>query len=231
MKKMVVCRLEDALIEDNEAILMETMLEIDRIKNNYLFSIITANDFKYVIDYNRDFPFIDCVFAFNGNYVFDVLKNKCVYDRFIDKNIVNKILSGNNWRIFGYTLNGLFECKNCIDVDVYRLDIFCKSINKTYKELLDMNLNVDILTCKDSRGRFIRVINKVDITGIINKLQSDSKDVIFIGGNLDDRSIIENYGGFIVKNSPTILKKIDGIKVSKCNRSRGVCDILKKLEN
>ena len=57
------------------------MLEIERIrKSGNKFVILTNRSAEELTFCNRDFPFIDYIIAFNGNYVLDVENNKCLLD-------------------------------------------------------------------------------------------------------------------------------------------------------
>ncbi|MBQ9018728.1 MAG: HAD hydrolase family protein [Bacilli bacterium] len=92
MIKMVVSSFYNTLINKEEAIDMSTMLEIDRIRNEkVLFTISTNGLYKEILDYNKDFPFVDYIISLNGSYIYDVLKDKCIYKQKIAKIDVKKI--------------------------------------------------------------------------------------------------------------------------------------------
>ena len=81
MKKMVINSLYNTLIDKEDAIPLSTMLEIERIrKSGNKFVVLTNRSAEELAFYNRDFPFIDYIIAFNGNYVLDVENNKCLLD-------------------------------------------------------------------------------------------------------------------------------------------------------
>ena len=66
MIKMVVCSFYNALINEEEAIPTSTMLEIERLrKKGIVFSICTNELYKEIIDYNRDFHFVDYIIYIN----------------------------------------------------------------------------------------------------------------------------------------------------------------------
>ena len=70
MYKMIVSDFSGTLINSDEAISVSTMLELDRVrKNGVIFCITTSKGIRVVKDYNRDFPFIDYIVAFNGSYI------------------------------------------------------------------------------------------------------------------------------------------------------------------
>ena len=90
--KMVVSSFSKTLINSEEAIGYSTMVEIDRIRNNDIkFSIMTNESLRNVIDYNKDFPFIDYVISFNGAVVYDVINKEFLYKKNISNSTIKKI--------------------------------------------------------------------------------------------------------------------------------------------
>ena len=68
------------------------MVEIDRIrKDGCLIAISTGRVLKSVMDYNRDFPFVDYVISCNGAYVYDVNNKKAIYKKNVLPSIMKKI--------------------------------------------------------------------------------------------------------------------------------------------
>ena len=77
MYKLFVSDFYKTLLDSDDAINLSTMVEIDRIrKNGCLFVIATGSLLSSVLDYNRDFPFIDYIIACNGSYTYDVNRQK-----------------------------------------------------------------------------------------------------------------------------------------------------------
>ena len=77
MKKMIINSFYNTLIDKEDAIPLSTMLEIERIrKSGNKYVILTNRSAKELEFYNRDFPFIDYIISFNGNYVVDLENNK-----------------------------------------------------------------------------------------------------------------------------------------------------------
>ena len=94
--KMVVSSFNKTLINSEEAISYSTMVEIDRIRNNGdKFSIMTRESLRKVIDYNKDFPFIDYVISFNGAVVYDVVNKDFLYKKNISNSLNYKNLNHN----------------------------------------------------------------------------------------------------------------------------------------
>ena len=92
MIRIIVCSFYNTLIDSEEAIPASTMLEIDRIRNNkVLFTISTNGTYNEVLEYNKDFPFVDYIISLNGSYVYDAINNKCIYKQKIAKNDIKKI--------------------------------------------------------------------------------------------------------------------------------------------
>ena len=82
MYKMIVSDFDGTLIDSDEAIPLSTMVEIDRIRKlGVKFVVATGRILKSVLDYNRDFPFLDYVISCDGAYVYDVSNRKTLYKK------------------------------------------------------------------------------------------------------------------------------------------------------
>ena len=67
MYKLVVSGFDNVLINSDEAISTSTILEIDRVRNNeVLFAILCDRGYKEVLEYNKDFSFVDYIISCNG---------------------------------------------------------------------------------------------------------------------------------------------------------------------
>lgn len=92
MYKLLVSDFDGTLLDSDEAIPLTTMVEIDRIrKTGSLIAISTGRVLKSVMDYNRDFPFIDYVISCNGAHVYDVNNKKVIYKKNVLPSIMKKI--------------------------------------------------------------------------------------------------------------------------------------------
>ena len=92
MIKMVVSSFYNALIDKEEAIPTSTMLEIERIRSKgILFCVATNRSYQEVLEYNRDFPFLDYIVSLNGSYVYDVMKEKCLSKNRLTTSTIKKI--------------------------------------------------------------------------------------------------------------------------------------------
>ena len=92
---MVINSFYNTLIDKEDAIPVSTMLEIERIrKNNHKFTIMTNRSCKELLEYNRDFPFIDYIISYNGSYVYDVENSKCLLDEKLKEEDIEFIKNG-----------------------------------------------------------------------------------------------------------------------------------------
>ena len=171
MYKLLVSDFDGTLLDSDEAIPLSTMVEIDRIrKNNTLVAISTGRVLKSVMDYNRDFPFIDYVISCNGAYVYDVNNKKVIYKKNVLPSIIKKIkkmygeydicfCDTNYW----HTLHGKNKKRNLEDgerlikdfdnfyeknkTNIYKLEILFdnkKIRDSVYDEIKELKLKITI---------------------------------------------------------------------------------------
>ena len=82
MYKILISDFEDTLLDIEDAIPLSTMLSLDKIRNEKVsYVVVTRKNFKSVLDYNKDFPFMDYIIALDGAYVYDVNKDKPLFKR------------------------------------------------------------------------------------------------------------------------------------------------------
>ncbi|MBR3049404.1 MAG: HAD family phosphatase [Bacilli bacterium] len=171
MYKLLVSDFDGTLLDSDEAIPLTTMVEIDRIrKDGCLIAISTGRVLKSVMDYNRDFPFIDYVISCNGAYVYDVNNKKVIYKKSVLASVIKKLK-----KLYGeydinfcdtkywYFLHGnnkerpLEERERRIkDFDsfyeknkssIYKVEILFddkKTCDRVYDEILELNLKITI---------------------------------------------------------------------------------------
>ena len=64
-------------------------LKKDRIRNkDVLFTVSTNGLYKEILEYNKDFPFIDYIVGYNGGVIYDCLNKNIICD-----NLLKPILS------------------------------------------------------------------------------------------------------------------------------------------
>ena len=222
MIRMLISRFYNTLIDKEEAIPMSTMLEIDKLRNKgILFSVCTNRDKDSVLYYNHDYPFIDYVIAYNGNYIYDVNKDKYLYKNPLNKSVVQEIekLFKDN------ELNYYKE-----DNKVYKIEI---KVKKNEFKLIDKLKNIDIKSSlfKYNKEYFIEITSS-NITNAVKylstKLKLSPTDIASVIGNLSEKELIDNIENtYVVSNSPKELKKLTS-KKTKSNNSKGVENIIKK---
>lgn len=234
MKRIIVSGFEDTLIDDNEAINMKTMLEIDRVRTNkYLFAVVTSNCLDYVLSYNKDFPFLDFIIFFDGRAIYDVKLNKLIYKNSINYSIT-KVIVDNFFDndIYIYTAFGKIKVNNLDDISDYkrnilRIDILGDKVNEIFKKINSLNLNVTVI--KDS---CIKIYSNCSRDIAIEKLcfrkKINAESCYVIGGNENDLEMIEKYNGVCVKNAPIKLKRVSS-DVMSCDDSLGVCEFLSEF--
>ena len=241
MYKLVVSSFDNTLINSEEAISTSTMIKLDEIRNRgILFGISTNRCYREILTYNRDFPFIDYIISYNGAYVYDVNKNKCIFKKSLLLSIIKKIYNYFiDYDLLFYTEDNYYTKIDICDEffkknKIYKICICCRNKNnlKEVSNLLSL-LNLDINFYKDDSNYIIEIIR-----GSINKfcgLESICKnkisldDVVVIGYDFSDKEILENVGySVIVSNGDKGLKNIVSC-VTSSNNDKGVERILEKL--
>ncbi len=255
MYKMVVCDFFGALINSEEAIPLSTMLELDRIRKNGVFFCITTNkSARTIIEYNKDFPFIDYVVAFNGSYVYDINKGKVIYDKGISVTRFKKIYKLFNKKdMCFYTLDscnytGKYRDNDfselIIDIDdfieekkneIYKVKVFFED-KKDAKEALKILKDDSKLTC------YLRENNKVYVLEIYNSLNNKLSGVekvlaknkialeeVLAICSVDSSCCLAKKVGcsYVMKNGDSALHKI--VKnLTGTNEEKGVEQVIKK---
>lgn len=222
MLRMVITSFYNTLIDNEDAISMSTMLEIDKLrKNNTLFTICTNRDKDEVLYYNKDYPFIDYIISMNGNYIYDVKKDTSIYKKALKKSTIKKIE-----KIFqSYELKYYKE-----ENEIYKIEI---PIKKKEINIINeiSNLEVSSSIFKYNNNLFIEITSLNTYEGIkylLKKLKITNNDVISIIGNLSEKEIINNIDKtYVVSNANKELKSISNYK-TKSNNLKGVEQVLIK---
>ncbi len=234
MVKMVVSSFYNTLINEEEAIPTSTMLEIERLRlKGIQLTVCTNRLYQDVLDYNKDFPFIDYIVSLNGSYVWDVGKKKCIFKNKIPKTSVKRIITAftdNN--IIYYNYNSVVANNQNIETqDLYKIEIELKNIQEQEK-IKKINVNSSVFIDK---GRIILEITSpksnmfIGVNQILVKKGLKKEELIVIGCNESDESLIQNIPeSYIVKNSCELLKKYPN-KILDNHNTKGVENILKEL--
>jgi len=181
MKRLIIINF-NALLDEEEAIPVSIMLEIERIrKKGIVFSVYTANTYQEVLDYNRDFPFIDYIISLNSSHLFDVKEDKAILNEVLTSNIVNEITKLYSKHDI-YFFNSKKLVSSLKEENIYKVLIkYNKRIRK--QDLEKLKVKTTSVSSEDSnyleitskRGTLSRCIEK-----IITKEQISAKDVILI---------------------------------------------------
>lgn len=248
MYKLLVSDFYNTLIDDDEAICLSTMVEIDRIrKSGILFVIATGGSVHSIMSYNRDFPFIDYIIACNGACLYDVNLKKIVFKKNIMPSLVKKIKKiYNECEICFYTLDKevIFGKNDSFDSfynenknSIYKMDVFFankKLRDSAYSEIEELDLKICLNKSEKNKKNVIEItaldIDKMaGINWICKKHKISLTEVVAIGDSDNDISMIENVGmGVCVSNATKEVKKISKMK-SSSNICKGVEKVIKKF--
>ena len=257
MYKMIVSDFYDALIDREEAIPLSTMIEIDKIRQKgILFCISTSKSARFVIDYNKDFPFIDYVIAFNGAYVYDLVRDKVLYNKNLGVLIIKKL-----YKMFSdknmcfYTLDhcnyiGDYKDKDYsrkIDdfpsfVEEYKKEIYSMKVcfttkdeaTKVKSEIDDLCLNVKTYIKAYDNMFFVEIYSNINnrlfgLNKICNKTNIDLNEVVGIGVSNDSYELIKNVGcSYCLSNACGELKTIS-TNIGFNNNQKGVEQVIKNI--
>ena len=172
MKKMVICNFND-LLDEEDAIPISTMLKLEKLKkNNYLLTIITNKAIKEVLEYNKDFPFIDYIITCSGYLIYDVNKNKKIGNYKITKKDISKIKNIDNNAIF-IGENGIVK-DNIESENIFQIIINDNSIIDKIN-LKRKKFHNKIILFKEDIDE-IKSINKICL---INKITNDDLLLIY----------------------------------------------------
>jgi len=234
MVKAVVSSFYNSLINSEEAIPLSTMLEIERIrKKGIVFSVCTNGTYEDVLYYNRDFPFLDYIIALNGSYLYDVSKNKCLYQKKLPISTIKKLI-----KIFpDFEMSFLTATKKLTDISTTEENIYKIEIEITNKKI-DLsslsNLNIATSLLKRNNKKYLEITsnltsNYLALEKILTKKKITEEEVIVICANESDLSLIKNIpNNYLVSNASKDLKKYASGK-TKSNDLKGVENILKKV--
>lgn len=227
MIKMVASSFYNTLIDKEEAIPMSTMLQIDRIRNNDIkFTILTNRSHNELTYYNKDFPFIDYIVSFNGNYVIDINNNKTIYKNPLTSNKINNILEKyKENKILLYSEDSIYEKETYNGQTIYKIEIELKR-----KDL--NNLESDAITFKFNKKTYLEITESNDYKGLFKLLEilniKDNELCTVIGNESEKILLTKIPNTYIIGNSPKSLKAKTTKKTSS-NNFKGVEKIIKKL--
>lgn len=240
MIKMVVSSFYNTILDDEEAIPTSTMLEIERVrKKGIIFTICTNRNYKHVLEYNKDFPFIDYIVSLNGGYVYDVVKGKCLSKKKITAKIVSKIhgLFPDKEITYYTEEEQLTAYEQINDQEIYKIEFkidgqeeeekIKKVLSKTSVNITKFYYNNNLYL--EITSNLVSMFTGVDKISLKNNFEL--KNIVSICGNESDIPLVQNIEkSYIVKNAPKILGKYNKRR-TESNDLKGVENVLKKIKS
>ena len=234
MKRMIINSFYNTLIDKEDAIPLSTMLEIERLrKSGNKFVILTNRSAEELSFYNRDFPFIDYIIAFNGNYVLDVENNKCLLDtklREEDIELIKEIYPNHN-KTF-YSLDKSY-CEDILCTDVYKIEVELKPREVKKVELINNDYIKSSLFVYNKKT-YLEITsaksNNCKAAELLMRLEEIKKtDVTAILGNDSEIDLLRHIKNSYVVSNAKEIKKISTNK-TKSNNAKGSENIIKKIQ-
>lgn len=259
MYKLFVSDFDGTLIDSDEAIPLSTMVEIDRIRKlGVKFCIATGRMLKSVLDYNRDFPFLDYIIACDGAYVYDVVHRRVLFKKPLGGSIIKKIrklyhdkkiyfCTTQEWNLYSEGIVYSESKNRNITFDefyqvnknnIYKMVVYFKTKKErdsAYDELHELEVKANIVKMKEGKKDILLEIISEDadkVKGLekICKLSHVSLDEVACVGDSDNDLPVLLSTGFsaVVANGSKKLKKIADMQTSS-NETKGVEKVIKKL--
>ncbi|MBQ8132199.1 MAG: HAD hydrolase family protein [Bacilli bacterium] len=160
MYKVLFSDFEDVLIDHEDAIPLSTMLALDKIRSKKVaFGVLSNKGFQTVLDYNKDFPFMDYICIYDGAYLYDVNRKKAIVDQKISLTTtkkINKICSSYN--ICFYTLDYCNCTKELLNQENSRLIGDFKVFSEFHKDSI---YKIEIVCPKKEQEAILEELNKI----------------------------------------------------------------------
>ena len=236
MYKLVVSGFDNVLINSDEAISTSTILEIDRVRNiGILFTILCDRDYKEVLEYNKDFSFVDYIISCNGACLYNVKTNEVMIDKRLDYTIVKALINElNGYSLSIITDNGRKDVCEISNEKIYMIEVECNSkrdANKLLDIINSFELNIKTFMRKAGRKYYLQIVNSsVNSNDILEKIDNiDFSSVVLICSEEKDALFYEKAGYKVaVSNASSSVKKICD-KTTSSNDNKGVKKILSYL--
>lgn len=224
MIRMLVSSFYNTLINEEDAISYESMIEIDRIRKKSLFVLLTNRNYKDILYYNKDYPFIDYIISLNGSIIYDVKTKRKIINKKLSKTkikIIEELFKKN--KKFYYTDENVYEENPNSDIYKIEVEITKKDLDtinsiSIHKTILEINKKKYLEITENSVYEAIQYLLKM------NKISNN--EICTIIGNESELEILENIDNtFITKRCAKNLKKI----TNKKYKQRKIEDILKSI--
>lgn len=245
MYKMVVSNFSEALINQEEAISFSTMLEIERIRNQKVkFVVSTGNSLRDVLDYNKDFNFVDYVIYFYGACIYDVKKEKIISKKNIGVNGVKKIYKlFKEFDILFYIGDVSYHVDDKYEefFSKYKSSIYKAKVYNIPKEeyiclekvLESWKKNFSIYTSCQNDFYTLEIVSSqvspyISLEKIIKQEGILLEEVIAVGASISDVEVVEKCGlGVCVQNGCEEVKVVAD-EIADSNDKKGVEKIIRK---
>ena len=215
MFKLILSDFKDTLIDKEDSISTDTIISIDNYRRDGgLFSICNDLGIEEILYYDKSFHFIDYIIGFSGSIIYDVNKDKIIYNKHILISKVKKIIK-NIDKIVMYDINSK-KVKN-IDNDIYRIDI------PNNKDNLEFIKSIDVFYYENDKIITITGSNIYECIMKIIKKKIGFREVLCIPNDKKFECCTDLFYCMGLSNCKIKVKKI-----RKDNNSEGIIDILKK---
>lgn len=259
MYKVFVSDFDGTLIDSDEAIPLSTMVEIDRIRKlGVKFVVATGRILKSVLDYNRDFPFLDYIISCNGAYVYDVCNRKTIFKRPLGGSIIKKIKKlYSNCDIYLCTVQEWNLCSRNIVYSelkkrsssfeefyqnnknhIYKMEVYFKTKkarDSAFSELQELAIKANIVKQDEGKKKYLIEITAKDVhkavglEKICKKEHISLADVVCVGDSDNDLPVFLSVGKSVaVANGSKKIKKVASM-ITSSNETKGVEKVIKKL--
>lgn len=255
MYKILISDFEDTLIDNEDAIPLSTMLSLDKMRTYSIpFVVMTNKSLKSILEYNKDFPFVDYIICMDGAYVYDAKESKALIHKNIGVSIIKKIKKNfDQFNLCFYTLDWCNYTKKEINKEnqrkigdfnvfskfhkdnIFKIEIHTSSKKEQVSimsQLEEMNLDIQV-QAKKEKDYFVEVFMKgcsrlQAVDKICNKNHISLQEVVFIGANENNLDSYTKVGMPIaVDNANKKLKKAS-IEVTVSNNEKAVELAIKK---
>lgn len=225
MYKIIVSDFDGTLVDLEDHISPSTVAIIDKLrKYGYRFVVSTGRCLKSISYYNRDYKFIDYIVSCNGAYIYDAIREKCIYRKNIlisnVKKIINKYKDSHIIYVIDHEVWHLLSKKSAYEeefdvvkeddylsflnqnkTNIYKIELYFKTIKeakKGLKEIQNMDLKVNT-NLQINQERYMIEVTHQDV----NKLEGIKK--ILYQEKLKLENVISFGDGYndmeLIKNS------------------------------
>ena len=215
MFKLILSDFKDTLIDIEDSISTDTIISIDNYRRDGgLFSICNDLGIEEILYYDKSFHFIDYIIGFSGSIIYDVNKDKIIYNKHILISKVKKIIK-NIDKVVMYDINSK-KVKN-LDNNIYRIDI------PNNKDNLEFIKSIDVCYYENDKVITITGSNIYECINKIIKTKIHFREVLCIPNDKKFDCCTDLFYCVGLSNCKIKVKKI-----RKDNNSEGIIDIIKK---